>query len=264
MASLIDRRKLMALVAIKNWLTPTTVSAIKTEFGDAIGADICNMANEYINALEPTRQALVADLTNEDPMLVCSYLDTGKSRWLVGDGSAWIESGCTITAADYIKIKVIQQTTAAYWSFFGQATSYNSTDAFIYAIRDVRVNCYIGGRVDFGNTISIVLNTPFLFEGDYSFVKVTNLSTSVSSQVSSGASGISATTQTAKIFRGAGSASNLNIPRNWKISFVEIGNKRQMYPFIRENELGMVDFLSGVFYRNAGSGNFTIELINEN
>lgn len=201
----------------------------------------------------------IVEFANEDPMLVCSLVEMGVRRWLVGDGAAWIESGKTIQSYDYCRVKFIQRTIANYTSMFGQGSSYNSADAFIYATTQNPpvMNCYIGGRVDFGRSCQVPINTPFIFEGNQTFVKGTNMITGAVVQQESGVTSIGATTRTAKIFRGDGSASNLNIARDWWIGEVVIENKINLFPH-KDNV--MLDLLTGTKYGNANtSGAFTIE-----
>jgi hypothetical protein len=267
MATLIERRKMMMSI-VGEGLNGHAMEVINMAFGQADGAVVIAATKTYLGSLTQSLAEVLTGLINEDPMFVCSLglnptlsnVSAMPIRFLKGDGTAWIETGCTIETADYCKVQVVQRSNASYWSFFGQGASYNSLGAFIYAIAyNTRVNCYIGGKVDFGRDIQTQLNIPFVFEGDCTVVKVTNLSTGVQAQVNSGASSVASTSKTAKLFRGDGSASDLSVVRNWEIGLAQIGSKRDMRPFVRNGVNGMIDLVGETFYTTSStSGSFTM------
>jgi hypothetical protein len=83
------------------WLTGAACGAILGAFGVLDGKAVIKATNAYLNQLaatDPTKASALAGFINEDPMMVCSLgLEvegvTMPVRWLVSDGSAWIDSG---------------------------------------------------------------------------------------------------------------------------------------------------------------------------
>ena len=74
------------------WLKTATQQAILAAFGEE-GMVVISKTNDYLNAIALTdtaRAQQLADFINEDPLLVCSLLETSKERYLVGDGMAYI------------------------------------------------------------------------------------------------------------------------------------------------------------------------------
>lgn len=79
-------------MVIRQYLLLATLQAIVAAFG-AEGTEVIAKTNDYLNRIattDPQRALLLAGFINEDPMLVCSLVETSKTRWLVGDGKAWI------------------------------------------------------------------------------------------------------------------------------------------------------------------------------
>ena len=76
-----------------NWLMTATAQAIIAAFGAEEGTQVISLTNDYLNAIAATdkeRAQQLANFIQEDPMLVCSLVETSKTRWLVGDGKAKI------------------------------------------------------------------------------------------------------------------------------------------------------------------------------
>ena len=79
-----------------SWLLSATQQAILAAFGSAEGGEVIRKTNDYLNRIattDPQRAQQISGFINEDPMLVCSLVETSKTRWLVGDGKAWINTG---------------------------------------------------------------------------------------------------------------------------------------------------------------------------
>ena len=80
----------------KNWLVAATQQAIIAAFGAEEGIAVIRRTNDYLNALaltDQTRAQQLAMFINEDPLLVTSLVETSKTRWLVGDGVSYINTG---------------------------------------------------------------------------------------------------------------------------------------------------------------------------
>lgn len=79
-----------------NWLFTATQQAIIAAFGAEEGIAVISKTNDYLNAIALTdleRAQQIANFINEDPMLVCSLVETSKVRKLESDGVAYIDTG---------------------------------------------------------------------------------------------------------------------------------------------------------------------------
>ena len=77
-------------------LLSATHQAILAAFGFAEGVQVIAKTNNYLNRIattDPQRALLLAGFINEDPMLVCSLVETSKVRKLESDGVAYIDTG---------------------------------------------------------------------------------------------------------------------------------------------------------------------------
>jgi hypothetical protein len=90
-------------MVIGGWLLSATQQAIVAAFG-AEGTEVIRKTNDYLNRIattDPARALLLAGFINEDPMLVCSLVETSKVRYLSSDGYAKIDLGLTWAQANY-------------------------------------------------------------------------------------------------------------------------------------------------------------------
>lgn len=74
-------------MVIGGWLLSATLQAIVAAFG-AEGIEVIAKTNDYLNRIattDPQRAQALAGFINEDPMLVCSLVETSKTRWLKKD-----------------------------------------------------------------------------------------------------------------------------------------------------------------------------------
>lgn len=77
------------------WLQPATQLAILAAFG-AEGTEVIAKTNDYLNRIattDPQRALQISGFINEDPMLVCSLVETSKVRGLLFDGNTYIDTG---------------------------------------------------------------------------------------------------------------------------------------------------------------------------
>ena len=73
------------VIGSKNWLLNATQQAILAAFGAEEGMVVISKTNDYLNAIAATdtqRAQQLADFIQEDPLLVCSLVETSKTRWL--------------------------------------------------------------------------------------------------------------------------------------------------------------------------------------
>ena len=97
------------------WLTIATRQAIVGAFG-VDGWAVINATNAYLTQLAASdrdKATALADLINEDPMMVCSLpmsecLPSGfvmPERWLLSDGASWIDTGIEACGDTIIRAK---------------------------------------------------------------------------------------------------------------------------------------------------------------
>ena len=82
------------------YMTPATQQAILAAFGAEEGTQVIKATNDYLNAIALTdtaRAQQLADFINEDPLLVCSLVETSKVRWLKSDNKARIQTSVVTT-----------------------------------------------------------------------------------------------------------------------------------------------------------------------
>ncbi len=247
---------------VKNWLEKATKAAILAAFGQDDGYAVLGATNAYLNgiaATDPTKASALAGFINEDPMLVCSLVDTGKTRWLVN--SAYGNYIVTPFLPDYgitYGATVIQHSAEAgkEYSVFGSRTT--QTSSFLLQTMDGkwRSQCF-GGWTTYGTAkLNVAYNVEFNFKG----IKVDD------TQIVSGNYNPSpAITDSIWLVVN----NNANAPHGSYFigGYAEFYRKdesgeitNRLVPFQRDNKVGMLDIVSCTFYPNANtSGSFTIE-----
>ena len=106
------------------------MTAIYGAFGQRDGMAVIKATNAYLNQLAASdrdKATALAAFINEDPMMVCSLgLEvpgvTMPIRWLVGDGTAYINTG--VTPYTGIIMKASMATLYDYWTAFGSRVNY--------------------------------------------------------------------------------------------------------------------------------------------
>ena len=95
------------------WLQSATLQAIVAAFGSAEGTEVIAKTNDYLNAIaktDPQRALFLAGFINEDPMLVCSLVETSKVRILDTNGA--INTPLGVNSSSYTILKVTLEFTA--------------------------------------------------------------------------------------------------------------------------------------------------------
>lgn len=261
-----------------SWLLSATQQAILAAFGSAEGTEVILRTNDYLNAIaltDPTRAQQLANFINEDPLLVCSLVETSKTRWLVGDGKAWIDLGYVPVGDDvetYTKFIVTEQGQVAK-GIFGKG-SYQSQTNSIYIstwFNNLYKNLVMHGVTTaqgawFGDTTGNKVDytwelTQILKDGVYDAISLADgtpkadgwgQAKAASPLVDDGVHCFLFKTSTYNAFKG-------KIGEHYE---KEQGVfKHRFLPFIRNGENGMLDILSGTFHPNANTeGAFTIAL----
>ena len=109
------------------WLKGATTAAILAAFGQTDGKAVIKATNAYLAALaatDPTKASALAGFINEDPMMVCSLVETGKTRYLVGDGKAYIKLRNVGRMSDTYDMKFKYNVGGSYraWGVFAQSS----------------------------------------------------------------------------------------------------------------------------------------------
>ena len=240
-------------MVFRTWLLFATQQAIVAAFG-AEGTEVIAKTNDYLNQIattDPQRALLLAGFINEDPMLVTSLVETSKTRWLVGDGKAYINTEYYPQYADIISLGMIVEQIGPSWSGCRKYPNYqfaignnSSQQRMFLGFSDKSV--YLS-TFDYWNIPAI-----YTIDKDGAYIneeKITSWSaSSINSEMSF------------TLFARNDSYSNGIVPAPSPI-FMFKSPIREMYPFIRNGENGMLDIISGTFYPNANTqGSFTIAL----
>jgi hypothetical protein len=253
------------------WLQSATLQAIVAAFG-AEGTEVIRKTNDYLNRIaltDPQRALLLAGFINEDPMLVCSLVETSKMRWLKTDGKAWMDTGFVANEGMHAFITAIP--VAATPTFYfgshndaieGTTNNYNRNMLQLDGVSNTATfNILNMGR---GNTISGKLKI-----GKENEIEVSsNQKFFVVNGTRSNITGILGTIQPINnvvlfISEYSGNISASGSACGKIIIYDE--NEmlmREMYPMQRtDGTCGMLDIISGTFHPNANTeGSFTIQI----
>lgn len=240
------------------WLMVATRAAILSAFG-AEGAGVIQATNAYLNGLATTdreKAQALAGFINEDPMLVCSIMETSKTRWLVGDAKARIELG-TITLSAEAVIEADVMATKNGWNTPFGLNSWASGYGIFYN-QDYTIRPWWASN-NYGSTISGCTwaeNTKSHIKMQAGYFE--NNGVVYYNQT------ITKSTQKAMfyLYRCGG---NSNFFKGG-LGVIRLQDSTQgvdfhLCPFIRNGECGMIDILTGTFYPNANTeGAFTIAI----
>ena len=252
------------VIGSKNWLLNATQQAILAAFGAEEGMVVISKTNDYLNAIaatDPARAQQLADFIQEDPLLVCSLVETSKTRWLVTDGLACIQTQTILNGhsniTSYCNVPANLAGNQTLWCA-RETTNANTYTTFLLGSSI---------RADYGSTQSTTgrdiprgkdtklqsIDGCFYLNGE----KLTNrdfVSFSTVNGVSLFAS-----------YSTGGAAPYTNVQKGFmQGAFIVEQEGEQVAnicPFIRNGENGMLDIVSGTFHPNANtSGQFTIQL----
>lgn len=229
------------------WLHEPAVVAIVAAFG-AEGTEVIRKTNDYLNRIattDPQRALLLAGFINEDPMLVCSLVETSKTRWLKSDNKARIQTSVVTTLQTSAELHFMTGSISGAlmggnnWSANSWLTQYSS------------------------NTIrwhwaSAVLNPPIAANTEYHATFAANyINLNGVERTGSGASKVG---EMVELFYCKNSGCDSSIA---KATFKEgeqiVG---EYVPYLTpDGTCGMLDIISGTFHPNANTaGAFTIQL----
>ena len=89
------------------WLMTATQQAILAAFGAEEGTQVIKATNDYLNAIaatDPARAQQISEFINEDPMLVCSLVETSKTRILDTNGAINTPLGVNSSSDTILKV----------------------------------------------------------------------------------------------------------------------------------------------------------------
>ena len=251
------------------WLLSATLQAIVAAFGSAEGTEVIAKTNDYLNRIattDPQRALQLAGFINEDPLLVCSLVETSKTRWLVGDGKAYVDTNIFLSGDGY------------YFDTKFKAANISNKAVLGCQIQDPTLLVLFGGNLYCYGSTGATTNR----------VKSGIYTTGVSDVTFSGVGDMvtvkhNGTTETYSVSTNFATMNKpLLLFAYWNVGVIQTdriitasiakfilkqGNTelREMYPMKRTiNDVvvfGMIDVISGTFFTNANSqGSFTIQL----
>lgn len=240
---------------LATWLSYATKAAIKVVFGAEEGKAVITKTNDYLNAIAATDTARAQQLSgfiNEDPLLVCSLIETSKTRLLLGSPNAYIN------------------------------TEYKPTGKTILeACYAVTTNNYssLGSRLNYGNEMFVIHNGPDIQFMSGSQIMMTGLKTEVGKFYTfkldaKGTAYVDGQMWNVDTFYGNDydiwlfSNNNSGVLHNANgaiYKYATIYEDTQIVanfvPFVRNGQAGLINLMSGIFYPNANnSGTFTITI----
>ena len=261
-------------MVIRPWLLSATLQAIVAAFG-AEGTEGIRKTNDYLNRIaitDPQRALLLANFINEDPMLVCSLVETSKVRTLDNTSNGFIKSPMVVTTANLLSLRIEieaqyhNSTSLPSWASYGYDVpnlefGYDNASQFVigqpnntfvrsgkndsqYAVKMMR---YIG---DYKNRVAQ------LYEMDGT--RIYNLAITGNVTITFYGQGYG-------LFQSVGSggaAGNQNCKSKIKSTKFYIDDVLQYWlvPFVRNGVQGLIDLVEGNFYTSANSATFTIAL----
>ena len=242
------------------WLTHATQQAILAAFGEE-GMVVISKTNDYLNAIaatDPARAQQLADFINEDPLLVCSLVETSKTRWLVAPNKdAWIDTGWIPRGKDFeietiIKLRDTSgwsQVYATKWTDNGIDHMYNGANTYFHT----------AGKNNTSGFDAYQVETPYRIVHNYTTISRGILG-GIMQQVNTSATADFTTSLTLKLFHG----DNYNNFNGYMQMFIRRQGGievQHLLPFTRNGESGMLNIISGTFYPNANTqGQFTIAI----
>lgn len=122
-------------MVIRPWLTTATQQAILAAFGSAEGTEVISKTNDYLNAIaltDPQRAQQLSGFINEDPLLVCSLVETSKVRCVVTKNNSYATTTkYNTTNNSYVKVhsKLVSVASGAYPCMFRFSNPYNVSKA---------------------------------------------------------------------------------------------------------------------------------------
>ena len=181
---------------------------------------------------------------NEDPMLVMSLIDGLGTRWLVGDGTAYIDTLVEVTADITATLK-IRNCQSNRKSVFGPTGGNQWLYSFMVAEDYWRYYPNGSGRWQLPLSSAPKEGVSEVYLSPTS-MKINGYDATWSTDGGATAAG------TYCLFKGYGGVCTVDFAK------AVIGSSRDMVPYKKNGAMGMIDMLTGTFYGNANSsGSFS-------
>ena len=242
------------------WLKTATQQAILAAFGAEEGMVVISKTNDYLNAIAATdtqRAQQLADFIQEDPLLVCSLVETSKTRWLVGDGKAYVDTGVKSSANTIFEMQI---------QYLEVVSSSQFNGVFASDHRMQLGSTRQGFGIGYGSLhITVGENNPNIThtamidgkqkKGFYNGEEVSFASASFNANKSF---------NLYLFARWSGDSNVVDAFCKERVAYSKIEDdnvKLHLAPFTRNGTCGMLDIISGTFHPNANTqGAFTIQI----
>ena len=247
------------------WLQSATLQAIVAAFG-AEGTAVIAKTNDYLNRIattDPQRALLLAGFINEDPLLVCSLVETSKVRYLVGDGKAYVKLRNVGRMSDTYEMKFKYNVGGSYraWGVFGQP-SYQPTNMSLTYSSGISVRWANNGNQQIDNLAPLTSTAWHTLKIENGYVTFDGVNKGRSAGHKDGfVINYPMYLFTINPANTTPTATMNGCFEYYKHTSQEGEQVANICPFIRNGENGMLDIISGTFYPNANTeGSFTITL----
>lgn len=142
------------------WLKTATQQAIVAAFGAEEGKAVIKATNDYLNAIAATDTARAQQLSafvNEDPLLVCSLVETSKVRGVYTDGSAYAKTTIVPDSTTKVSTYVKRAATSSYKNIFGSQGSAGKSSYYFLGANNNSWYCEVkGSNMGFGSALQDV------------------------------------------------------------------------------------------------------------
>ena len=246
-------------MVIRPWLLSATLQAIVAAFGSAEGTEVIRKTNDYLNAIattDPQRALLLAGFINEDPLLVCSLVETSKVRYCESSGMAYFfvdgvyGSDKLVTESKFAYLKGYK-----YPAVFGCASS---GETYRYVIHSNPGGTNVGFRITGLNVDSATSPET------WNEVKISKDGCYCNGTLLGKFTSIFKVANNMGVFLEHQDTIQTTRFANARIEYLKFADEDisvHLLPFIRNGENGMLDIISGTFHPNANTqGAFTIQL----
>lgn len=230
------------------------------------------LTTEYFKATYPSYWGLIQSYglshpslvpyINNDNDLICSLVDLGYTRWLVGDGSSYIRTGIVPNTDTISELLLTNVGSASYRSFIGRGDTWNSSDHYAIAVGNngIRLGLYMSGTDVQPNTI--IERTDIVRAYN---ISVTGFSFENKTKHTSGYGSTGKTTlgvgsgRDLYIFSDNCPDNNLKNPIVASIAYCKIGSANFVpCKDIYSSKYGMLELNNVQFFPNAGNGAFSV------
>ena len=137
-----------------------TQQAIIAAFGREEGIAVIRRTNDYLNRIATTdlqRALLLAGFINEDPMLVCSLVETSKVRGIYTNGSAYAKTDIVPDSTTKVSTYAKRAYTGNYKYIFGSQGSAGKSSYYFFGANNSNWYCEVkGSNMNFGSALQDV------------------------------------------------------------------------------------------------------------